>query len=217
MVNPTTTEATPMINMTMMMTASMSQGGAAIAGALRRMRFPGPSTYWSVPGDQLSFRTWWTTLDNPRYASPTDPITDEDENQLVYSLLGLEGTSRFASNPMASRMGQASFAEFVEAVKTFFQPPVNPLRTHFDFFAQTPARGQSNLSWPSAAMTLCISFWPSQSLIQTSSSRSWKLKKGPMLMLLCSTMPCNPNLHQLVLPQTAHHQLHRHHSDRLLF
>ncbi len=109
MVNTTTTEATAMISTATTTTASTSQGGAAVAGALTRMRFPEPSAYWSMPGDQPNFRTWWTMPDNylywlERHASPADPITDKDKNRLVYSLLGPEGTSRFASNPMASRI-----------------------------------------------------------------------------------------------------------------
>ncbi len=146
MVNPTTMDAMPMTAMATTTTTSTSQGGAAIAGALMRMHFPEPPAYWSVLGDQPNFWTWWTTLDNylywlERHASLTDPITDEDKNWLVYSLLGPEGTSRFASNLMAGRMGQASFAEFSEAVKMFFQPPVNPLRAHFDFLHRHQQEG----------------------------------------------------------------------------
>ncbi len=68
-------EAMPTVNMptiataggSMGLTASTSQGGAAIAGALMRMHFPELSAYWSALGDEPNFRVWWTMLDNYLY------------------------------------------------------------------------------------------------------------------------------------------------------
>ncbi len=79
-----------------------------------------------------------------------DPITDEDKNRLVYSLLGLEGTSRSASNP------DASFVEFSEVVKTFFQPLVNPLHAHFDFLHRHQQEGETAAEFLGVLWTLLI-------------------------------------------------------------
>ncbi len=59
----TTAAGTPAINTATIsttrgstaMTVSTSHGAAAIASVLSRMRFPEPSTYWSIPGDQANF------------------------------------------------------------------------------------------------------------------------------------------------------------------
>ncbi len=90
------------------------------------------------------------------HASLMDPLNDKDKNQLVYSLLGLEGTSHFASNPMASRMGQVSFVEFTEAVKAFFQPSVNPLHAHFDFLCRHQQEGETATEFLGALRTSLI-------------------------------------------------------------
>ncbi len=88
--------------------------------------------------------------------SPTDPLMDEDKNRLVYSLLGSEGTARFASNPMASCMGQTSFANFSEAVKRFFHPTVNPLHAHFDFLRHHQQEDKTAIEFMGVLRTLLI-------------------------------------------------------------
>ncbi len=127
------------------------------------MHFLELSAYWSDPGDQPNFQTWWMMLENylywlDRHASPMDPLNDEDNNWLVYTLLGPEGTSRFASNLMASRMGQASFVEFTEAVKTFFHPSVNPLHAHFDYLCRHQQEGETAAEFLVALRTLLIDY-----------------------------------------------------------
>ncbi len=91
MVNLMTTNTTPMTNMMMVMTTSTSQGGATVASVLMKMHFLEPSAYWSIPGDQPNFWTWWTMLNNyfywlDRHASPMDPLNDKDKYQLVCTL-----------------------------------------------------------------------------------------------------------------------------------
>ncbi len=76
-------------------------------GVAARIRFPEPTAYWTLPGEQPNFRTWWTTVENylywlERHTALNDPITNKDKNRLIYSLLGAEGTAHFASNPSAS-------------------------------------------------------------------------------------------------------------------
>ncbi len=91
-----------------------------------------------------------------RHAALNDPITNEDKNRLVYSLLGAEGTARFASNPSASRLSQDTIAEFSVAVKRFFQPPVNPLWAPFDFQHHHQQEGESAAKFLGALRTLLI-------------------------------------------------------------
>ncbi len=138
-------------------------GGAtqAAIGAAARIRFPETAAYWMLPGEQPNFRTWWTTVENylywlERHAAPNDPITNEDKNRLVYSLLGAEGTARFASNPSASRLGQDTFVDFSGAVRRFFQPQVNPLCAHFDFQRRHQLEGESAAEFLGALRTLLI-------------------------------------------------------------
>ncbi len=157
MVNPTTNEPTATTNTAMTSTAS----GAPIVTTASRIRFPKPSAYWNLPGEQPNFRTWWTTVENylywlQRHAVPNDPVTDEDKNRLVYSLLGAEGMARFASNRSYSRLGQATFVEFLDAVKRFFQPPVNPLHAHFDFQCRHQQEGESAAEFLGALRSLLI-------------------------------------------------------------
>ncbi len=78
-----------------------------------------------------------------QHAVPNYPIMDKDQYRLVYSLLGAEGTVHFASNPTASRPGQATFAEFSEAVKRLIQPPpINPYVRISAFNAAISRRGR---------------------------------------------------------------------------
>ncbi len=71
-----------------------------------------------------------------QHAVPNVPVTDEDKNRLVYSLLGTEATAHFASNPSARRLSQATFVEFLDAVKHFSTPSQSP--THAFQFPMPP-------------------------------------------------------------------------------
>ncbi len=64
---------------------------------------------------------------------PINLLSAEHKNRLLFSLLGTEGTMRFASNPIVYQLATASFEDFSAEVKRFFQPTVNVLRAHYDF------------------------------------------------------------------------------------
>ncbi len=55
---------------------------------------------------------------------PTTQLASEYKNRLLFSLLGSEGTNRFASNPFVCHLATTSFTDFSAEVKKFFQPSV---------------------------------------------------------------------------------------------
>ncbi|MCP4540776.1 MAG: hypothetical protein GY832_26865, partial [Chloroflexi bacterium] len=98
-------------------TAGTSAAGPPPPPELPRVQFPLPPPYWDHPGEQPDFRTWWMRYDNYVYwidaqRGPDHPLSDEYKTRLLFSLLGSEGTSRFASNPLVCQLATASFVEF---------------------------------------------------------------------------------------------------------
>ncbi len=112
MVNPTTTEATPPINVNPMMAMAGGSGTAASSSAaaivghveVPRVQFPLPSPYWSTPGEQPNFRMWWKQVENYVFwldtqRGPANPLSGEYKNRLLFSLLGAEAITRFGTTP----------------------------------------------------------------------------------------------------------------------
>ncbi len=145
-------------------TASGSGVGQPIVRSTDRPRiwFPEPPAYWSMPGEQPNFRTWWTMVENyiaclDEQHDPTEAVLlDSYKNWLLYSLLGAEGIARFASHPMGSQLCAAMFASFSKAVREFFQPDVNPLRARFDLSLRKQQEGESAAEFLGALRTLLI-------------------------------------------------------------
>ncbi|MCP4539177.1 MAG: hypothetical protein GY832_18730, partial [Chloroflexi bacterium] len=141
--------------------AGMSAAAAPPPPELPRVQFPLPPPYWDHAGEQPNFRTWWMRLENYIYwlnaqRGPTTQLASEYKNRLLFSLLGSEGTSRFASNPFICQLATATFENFSTEVKKFFQPLVNVLRAHYDFTVRRQNEGETVAEYLCALRTLLV-------------------------------------------------------------
>ncbi len=107
-------------------------------GELEKPRFPLPQRYWEQGNKPNYYRTWVTQFENYVFWLNLDRTDDQQlnkeyKNRLLYSLLGAEGTLRFANQPLAHHLPKTDHAVFTKAISDFFAEPVNELHAEFDF------------------------------------------------------------------------------------
>ncbi len=156
-----------MTTMTATTTTSTAAAGMSAAGLpppleLPRMQLPLPPPFWDHAGEQPDFHTWWMHLENYIFwinaqRDPVNLLPDEYKNRLLFSLLGTEGTLRFASNPFVCQLAIASFAEFSVEVQGFFQLTVNVLRAHYNFTTHWQKDGEMVAEYLCALCALLVS------------------------------------------------------------
>ncbi len=88
---------------------------------------------------------------------PNNLLSAEYKNYLLFSLLGTEGTMRFASNPLVCQLATASFEDSSAEVKRFFQPTVNVLHAHYDFTTHRQKDGETVAEYLCALRALLVS------------------------------------------------------------
>ncbi len=145
--------------MTMTAAAGMSAAGLPPPPELLRVQFPLLPPYWDI-GEQPIFQTWWMHFENYIYWTNAqrgpNQLASEYKNRLLFSLLGSEGTNRFASNPFICQLATATFDDFSAEVKKFFQPSINVLRAHYDFTMRRQKDGETVAEYLSALWTLLV-------------------------------------------------------------
>ena len=74
-------------------------------------KLPLPREFLSHPGEPcLPFKIWITLFENYVYMRDSQrdtPMTAEDKNRLLFTLLGLEGVRIFSAQPIAKQVATA--------------------------------------------------------------------------------------------------------------
>ncbi len=118
-------------------------------------RFPLPERYWDH-GNQLSYRTLKTQFENYLEWDAVHQLDKEYRNRLLYSLLGAEGTQRFASQPLAQQLADSDHDAYAKAISEFFEELVNELHAEFNFQSCRQGPGEFVAEFLAALCTLLV-------------------------------------------------------------
>ncbi len=129
-------------------------------GEPEKPHFPLPQCYWEQ-GNKPNYRTCVTQFKNYIFRVNLDrtdaqQLNKEYKNRLLYSLLGVEGTLRFANQPLAHCLAETDHTVFAKAISDFFAKPVNELCAEFDFQNCLQRPGESCSNFLVALRTLLV-------------------------------------------------------------